>query len=171
MHVWLHPENARRIVWFIAQQLSVIYPSNQRYLTKKMQKNYIEKIDAVDLQIKTLLAGLQDKAFIVFHDAYQYFEYAYGLRGVGSITFEPHLPSSPARIKEVRKKLKATGAQCVFREPQFSDRLVNIVTEGSNVKKGILDPLGANLNGGEDLYITLLHNLAKKSERMFKLMG
>ncbi len=164
MHVWLDLKNARRIIKSITKELSAIYPEN-RNTYKANARKYIKKINMLDRELKTSLASLQDKPFIVFHDAYQYFERAYALNGVGSITFEPDESPSPNRIREMRAKLQQTGAQCVFREPQFSDRLVNTVIEGSNAKSGILDPLGVGLENGPELYINLLRNLAKNLKK------
>ncbi len=155
MHVWLSPENARRIIKFITKELSAAQPQH-RDIYKKNARDYIAIIDALDTDLKTMLAPVQNKPFIVFHDAYQYFEKTYGLRAVGSITFEPNESPSPKRIQAVQHKLKETGAQCVFREPQFSDRLINTVVEGADAKRGVLDPLGAGLQDGAELYINLL---------------
>ena len=94
LHVWLDPENARKIVTFVTRELSKIYPENQDIYQANAQQ-YIEKIDALDAALKALLTGLQDQPFIVFHDAYQYFERAYGLNGVGSMTFEPDASPTP----------------------------------------------------------------------------
>ena len=160
MHVWLDPENARRMVITITKILSTIYPEN-RTTYKANARATIEKINSLDNELKKSLKDLKNKPFIVFHDAYQYLEHAYGLSGVGSITFEPDESPSPNRIKEVRKKIIQTNAQCVFREPQFSDRLIATVTEGTNAISGTLDPLGTNLNTGETLYFNLMRNLAK----------
>ena len=159
MHVWLDPANARKIVAFITQELSAVYPSNQSVYKANASK-LIAKLDELDNELKQTLSGLKEKPFIVFHDAYQYFERAYGLRAVGSITFEPDESPSVNRIKEVRQKLQETKAKCVFREPQFSDRLINTIKDGTDAKIGTLDPLGADLKNDEKLYFSLMRNLA-----------
>lgn len=159
MHLWLSPNNARGMVRAIEAELSEIFPENSDIYNANANA-YIEKIDTMDAEIKSSLEGLQDKPFIVFHDAYQYFEYSYGLSAVGSLTFEPDELPSPNRIREVREKVQETGAKCVFREPQFSDRLINTVAEGSNVKTGTLDPLGSDLANDENLYPAMMIELA-----------
>ncbi|MEM7070329.1 MAG: zinc ABC transporter substrate-binding protein [Pseudomonadota bacterium] len=158
-HIWLDPKNARHIVKFIVRELSALYPENSD-IYQKNGHQMTKKIESMDIEIKDLLKNLDDKPFIVFHDAYQYFERAYDLKAIGSITIEPHKSPSPKRIQEIRKKLKETKAQCVFSEPQFSDRLVKTVSEGTNAKTGSLDPLGANLDDGEALYFNLIRNMA-----------
>lgn len=159
MHLWLSPVNARGMVRAIARELSEIFPENSEVYNANADA-YIEKIDAMDVEIKSLLVGLQETPFIVFHDAYQYFEYSYGLSAVGSLTFEPDELPSPNRIREVRDKVQETGAKCVFREPQFSDRLINTVAEGSDVKTGTLDPLGSEHENDENLYPAMMIQLA-----------
>lgn len=160
MHVWLDLENAIEILKAITKELSALYLEN-RDVYKANARQMIQKINALDRELKTELASVKDQPFIVFHDAYQYFERAYELTGVGSIMFEPDEFPSPNRIREVRAKLQETNARCVFREPQFSDRLVKTVIEGTTARSGTLDPLGANLEDGAELYAQLLRNLAK----------
>jgi zinc transport system substrate-binding protein len=159
LHVWLAPDNGIKMVKEITRQLSQLYPQN-RDIYKANAKNIVAKIEKLDESLQRQLSAIKAKPFIVFHDAYQYFERAYGLRAVGSITFEPTDSPSPQRIKAIRAKLQNTGIKCVFREPQFSDRLVNTIIEGADgVSSGTLDPVGANLANGSGLYIKLLQNL------------
>ncbi|MEM7619081.1 MAG: zinc ABC transporter substrate-binding protein [Pseudomonadota bacterium] len=159
MHVWLDPKNAKKIVQFIAKELSTIYPKNAKTYQKNAEAT-IKKLEVLDTKLKVSLKDIKDRPFIVFHDAYQYFEQAYGLSGVGSITLEPDEAPSPKRISNLRKKIKGAKAACVFREPQYSDRLVKTVIEGTKAKSATLDPLGANLTDGTDLYFNLLNDLS-----------
>ncbi len=159
VHIWLDPENAAAMVKDIARVLSEVYPEHEEVYRMNAEQ-MVERLRILDEELQAMLAPIKEAAYIVFHDAYQYFEKAYGLRGVGSITLEPDESASPRRIQAVRAKLKETGAKCVFREPQFSDQLIDRVIEGTEAKRGTLDPLGAHLTDGEDLYFDLLHNMA-----------
>ena len=158
-HIWLNPDNARKIVNLIADELSLLYPKNQAIYQKNAQKMR-EKIRQTDTKIAKELASVQHKNFIVFHDAYQYFEKYYGLTSVGSLTIEPHEALSIKQLQDIKKTIVRKQAVCIFKEPQFSDRKINTVIEGTNTKIGTLDPLGSGLTDGEDLYINLLKNLA-----------
>ena len=100
------------------------------------------------------------RPFIVLHDAYPYFERHYNVLAVGSLTLEPNEPASAKRLSEIRKKMRDSGAVCIFREPQFDDRLLRTAAEGMPVRLGILDPVGADLDPGEELYLSLMKNLA-----------
>ena len=159
MHVWLDPENAQKMVALIADTLSNVYPEH-RETYKANAQGLMQKIDRLNVELKAELSPIQDRPFIVFHDAYQYFEHAYGLNGVGSIVFEGGESLSPVRIKAVREKLQRTGAACVFSEPQFPARPIQTIAEGFDIKVSVLDPLGAELPNDENLYFKLLNNLA-----------
>ncbi len=160
MHVWLDPKNAEKIVTFITQELSAVYPENKD-IYKVNARVLLDRLHELDTRLREELSGLSHKRFMVFHDAYHYFEKHYGLSPVGSLTFEPNEAPSPKRMKAVREKLEETKTLCVFREPYFSDKVITAVIEGSSAKIGTLDPEGTELTPGKDLYFTLMENLAR----------
>ncbi|OYY73206.1 MAG: zinc ABC transporter substrate-binding protein [Gammaproteobacteria bacterium 28-57-27] len=158
-HMWLSPANAGVIVRATAQTLSEIDPTN----TAKYQANAeqaLTRLSQLDTSLKQQLAPVQNKPFIVFHDAYQYFEHAYDLQAAGSILVSPDAMASAKRVNDMRNKIKALGATCVFSEPQFEPKLVQTLVEGTQARTGVLDPLGASLPGGMDGYEQLIQNLA-----------
>lgn len=160
VHYWLDPDNAIQIVKEITRELSNIYPENIN-IYKTNAKSIIKKIKETDFEVKSMLEPIKNKSYIVFHDAYQYFEVSYGLKPVGSILLDPELPPSPNRISKIRSKIKTLNAICVFKEPQFRAKIVNTVIEGSDTKVGILDPLGTDIKSGPNMYINLLKDIAK----------
>ena len=159
VHFWLDPNNAIEMVKGITRELSKMYPENINTY-KKNAKEIIKKIKLTDDAVKTKLESIKEKKFIVFHDAYQYFEKAYGLNAIGSILVDPEQPPSPNRLIKIRSKIKTLNAHCVFKEPQFRAKIINTVVEDTNVKVGTLDPLGSNLEAGPNMYIDLLENLS-----------
>jgi len=118
------------------------------------------RLDELHRQLKPRLAPVSKIPYVVFHDAYQYFEAAYGLNAVGSITVDPERQSGARRIGEMREKIKELRARCVFSEPQFMPRLVATIIEGTGARTGVLDPLGAELPAGPESYFRLLKALA-----------
>jgi zinc transport system substrate-binding protein len=105
------------------------------------------------------MAPVAGKPFIVFHDAYQYFENRFGVTAAGSITVSPESIPGVQRITEIQTKVRSLGATCVFAEPQFEPKLVTVVAEGSTAKTGVLDPEGAALTNGPELYFQLIDGL------------
>ena len=167
VHFWLDPNNATQIIKGIIQELSKVYPENIN-IYKDNAKKAIKEIKKTDLVIKTMLDSIKDKPYIVFHDAYQYFEKAYGLNAIGSILIDPELPPSPRRIINIRSKIKSLKAHCVFREPQFKAEIINTVIEDTNVKVGLLDPLGAALKPGPNMYNNLLKDISENLKTCLK---
>ena len=111
-------------------------------------------------ELTATLAPVKAAPFVVFHDAYQYFEKRFGLNAVGSITVSPEVVPGAERIVEIREKLQGLGAGCVFAEPQFTPKLIEVVAEGTGARTGVLDPLGADLDAGADLYSALMRGMA-----------
>ncbi|MFF0950372.1 zinc ABC transporter substrate-binding protein [Rhizobium leguminosarum] len=158
-HLWLDPMNAKAMAAMITTTLVAADPANA--LTYQGNAKALDdKLDALDTEIKGMVAPVKDKPFIVFHDAYQYFEHRYGIRVSGSITVSPETIPGAERVSEIHRKVGELGATCVFAEPQFEPRLVDVVTEGTRAKSGVLDPEAATLKAGPDLYFTLMRGIA-----------
>jgi zinc transport system substrate-binding protein len=159
-HVWLSPENARRIVRHVADELAALDPDNAPAYASNRDR-MLERLERLDREIGELLAPVQRRPFIVFHDAYQYFERHYGLTPAGSITVDPSRAPGARRVQQIRQRVKASAALCVFSEPQFRPAIVATVTEGTDARTGVLDPMGADLPAGPEGYERLLRNMAQ----------
>jgi len=159
MHLWLDPHNADAMVGAIVTALAAVDPGNAaRYAANGRALR--ERLATLDGELRGRLAPVADRPFVVFHDAYQYFGQRYGLNEVGSITVDPQRRPGAQRLAEIRARLQELDTACVFAEPQFEPALVDTVIEGTNARKGVLDPLGASLEAGPDQYFQLLDGLA-----------
>ena len=159
-HVWLDPQNAKSLVHEIEEHLAKIDPSNAAKYEANA-KAVMKKLDALTKEIEADLKPIRDRGYVVFHDAYQYFEKRFGVSAVGSITVSPEVLPGAERVSELRDKVKSLNASCVFSEPQFEPKLVKTITENTDAGTGVLDPLGANIKDGPELYFTLIRNMAK----------
>ncbi|MFB2563864.1 zinc ABC transporter substrate-binding protein ZnuA [Rhizobium sp. IMFF44] len=169
-HLWLDPQNAKAMVSEITTSLVAADPANA--LTyQENQKALNDKLDALDAEIASTLASVKDKPFIVFHDAYQYFEHRYGVRVSGSITVSPETIPGAQRVAEIHGKVADLGATCVFAEPQFEPKLVNVVLEGTTAKSGVLDPEASTLPQGPDLYFDLMRGIASSLKTCLSAQG
>ncbi len=157
-HIWLDPDNAKAIVTYLAQVLAEAKPEAAERLHANAQR-VNARIDALTAGLESELRPLRGKPFVVFHDAYQYFERRFGLDAVGAITLSPEVQPSAKRLTELRHKIKSLKAVCVFAEPLFQPNLVAAVTEGTSARSGTLDPNGSRLNPGPDLYFDLMRNI------------
>lgn len=143
----------------IADALSAADPDHAgRYAANAARME--ARLDALIDEMRGILEPVQHRPFIVFHDAYQYLEQRFGLEAAGSITVSPDVLPGARRVAEMQRKVGELGATCVFAEPQFEPRIVDVVTEGTPARGGVLDPLGADVPDGPDLYFTLMRNMA-----------
>lgn len=160
MHLWLDPQNAKAMLHEIEETLVALDPDNATAYEANA-KSYAKRIDDMSREIEADLAPIRAKSFIVFHDAYQYFEKRFGVTASGSITVSPDVIPGAQRVAEIQERVKALGDTCVFAEPQFEPKLVKVVTEGTNARSGVLDPLGTELDGdGPELYLDLIRTMA-----------
>jgi len=160
-HAWLDPANGKVWLDVIASALAEKDPENaSQYLENAAISK--AKIDTATLSIENTIAQLQDKQFIVFHDAYQYFEKRFGIMAAGSISISDASKPSPGRIAEIRQLVEDLSVSCVFTEPQYNPGIVNAVFGDTGVNtSGVIDPLGSGLVTGTNLYSNLLIEIAK----------
>ena len=163
-HVWLDPVNAKAIVHEIEEALVKADPEHASTYEANAHK-MMDKIDSLTAELREELEPVHEKGFIVFHDAYQYFEQRFDLAAIGSITVSPEVMPGAERVSELRKKISDLSATCVFSEPQFEPKLVETLVEGTGARSGVLDPLGATLTKGPDLYFQLMRNMASSLKK------
>jgi len=158
-HAWLSPDNGA--VWLnaIAAQLSKADPDNAgAYFANAAAGR--DELTALSAEINGILDSVRDRNFVVFHDAYQYFETAFDMPASGAISVSDAADPSPARIAEIQARVIDQGVTCVLSEPQFDPGIVAAVMDGSDAQTGVLDPLGSDLEPGPELYGNVLRNLA-----------
>ena len=163
-HVWLDPVNAKAIVHEIEEALVKADPEHASKYEANAHK-MMDKIDSLTAELREELEPVHEKGFIVFHDAYQYFEHRFDLAAIGSITVSPEVIPGAERVSELREKILGLNATCVFSEPQFEPKLVETLVEGTGARTGVLDPLGATLAKGPDLYFQLIRNMASSLKK------
>ncbi|MDR9427672.1 MAG: zinc ABC transporter substrate-binding protein [Salibaculum sp.] len=159
-HAWLSPDNAAVWLTTIAAGLSQADPDNAGAYYANATEARAE-LETLSDEIDAALDPVRDGRFIVFHDAYQYFEEAFDLPAAGAISISDATDPSPARVAEVRSRVAEQGVTCVLAEPQFDPGIVTAVMEGTEAGTGVLDPLGSDLAPGPELYPHLLRNLTQ----------
>jgi len=160
LHLWLDPQNGRAIVAGLVKILAELDPpdaARYRQNGAALDRRLVE----LDRRLARQLQPVAGRPFVVFHDAYPYLERRYDLRAVGSITVSPERAVGARRLVEIRAKIKATGARCVFSEPQFEPKLAAMLIEGTGAVAGVLDPEGSGLAAGPEAYFQLLDGLGR----------
>lgn len=164
-HLWLLPSNARVIAAQMAADLSAADPSNAARYQANLQA-FAARLDALDARLKTRLAPLADKPFFVFHEAFDYFEAAYGLQHAGVFSVASEVQPGARHVAAMRERLQASGPTCVFSEPPLRPRLAETLSTGLPVTLAELDALGAKAGSYEELLDNLAGQLAGCLERL-----
>jgi zinc transport system substrate-binding protein len=161
IHFWLDPEIAKTIVKIVTRELSEIDPAN----ASTYKSNSTKAMNEIDQLIRDTKSKINSNAsYVVFHDAYQYFEKRFGVEVVGALTVNPEVLPGARQLSEIREVIEHENINCLFSEPQFNPSIAETIAQDTGIKAAVLDPLGAELNPGKDLYFDLIGNIASSFE-------
>ena len=161
IHFWLDPEIAKTIVQIAAKEMSEIDPGN----ASKYETNAAKALNELDQLINDTRGKInKDATYVVFHDAYQYFEQRFGIEVIGALTVNPEVLPGAKQLAEIREVIEHEGVNCLFSEPQFNPSIAETIASDTGVKAAVLDPLGAELEPGKDLYFDLISDMASSFE-------
>ena len=157
-HIWLDPMNAKVILSEMAEHLIENDQKNEAKYKANLKKAH-KDLDKLTKKVKSELN--KDFKSIVFHDAYQYFEKRFGINILGAFTVNTDVMPGAEQLAEIREVIEHDKVSCIFSEPQFNPDIIKAVAKDTNVATGVIDPLGATLNPGKDLYFDLIGNMSK----------
>ena len=161
IHFWLDPEIAKVMVKSITRELSDIDVANKSIY----KANALKAIGELDELIEaTKLKINKDASYVVFHDAYQYFEQRFGIEVLGALSVNPEILPGAKQLAEIREVIEHENVKCIFSEPQFNPSIAKTIAADMDVKAAVLDPLGAELEPGKDLYFDLIGDMASSFE-------
>ncbi len=156
VHIWLDPNNAKVIVEEVANQLATLDSKNSDFYKENAEKT-LKKLDNL---INKIEKSINKKAsFVTFHDAYQYFEKRFGIEALGALTINTDIQPGAKQIEEIQHLVEDKNIKCIFSEPQFNPKLINMIAKSTGAKTGILDPLGSSYKPGQNLYFNLINDL------------
>ena len=156
-HIWLDPMNAKVILNEMAEHLI----ENDAKNASRYKSNLKKALNDIDKLVSNVSSELnQSVASIVFHDAYQYFEKRFDVNILGAFTVNTDVMPGAEQLAEIREIIEHDKVACVFSEPQFNPDIIKAVAKDMNIKTGVVDPLGATLDPGKDLYFNLIKNMS-----------
>lgn len=168
LHLWLDPANARAILRAAARELSALVPAEAARFDANAAAAG-RRLDAAEARARAALAPVAARPFIAFHDAFQYFERAFGLVAAGTVVVGPDRLPGAGRVRDLRARIASGAVGCVVHEPQFSPRLVETLIANSPARTAVLDPLGAGLEPGPGLYPALIEGNASRLAECLKV--
>ena len=156
-HIWLDPVNAKVMISEIAHELSELDPSNKSNYEKNAEKMISSLDDLID-RVSTSIPI--NPSFIVFHDAYQYFENRFNIKAAGALTLNPEVLPGAKQIAEIQELIEHDSVKCIFSEPQYNPKIVEMLSADMKVSTSVLDPLGADIDTGPKMYNNLILQIA-----------
>ena len=156
-HIWLDPENAKEMVKIIRDELIKIDPEGQRQYSVNTAGATLELDNLINNVEKELS---KDISYIVFHDAYQYFETRFGVKSAGALTLNPDVLPGAKQIADIQDLISDKGIKCIFSEPQYNPKIIETLGNDMNISTGVMDPLGAFIDPGPTMYVELVNGIA-----------
>ena len=156
-HIWLDPENAKEMVKIIRDELIKIDPEGQRQYSVNAAGATLELDNLINNVEKELS---KDISYIVFHDAYQYFETRFGVKSAGALTLNPDVLPGAKQIADIQDLINDKGIKCIFSEPQYNPKIIETLGNDMNISTGVMDPLGAYIDAGPSMYSELINEIA-----------
>lgn len=156
-HIWLDPKNAIEIVNEIAKTLSLKDPNNKNVYysnAEKLNHSLNELIEKINLSIN------KDARFIVFHDAYQYFEKRFDVSSAGALILNEEALPSAKKVSEIHKIIKKQNINCIISEPQFNPNIIKSIAQDSSILTRSFDPLGSSFDTNKNLYFEMILSLS-----------
>ncbi len=158
-HIWLSIKNAQQISRYVTEILSKKYPGYASRYQQNLDALLI-KLETLKQENASLLSKTKDVPYLVYHDAYQYFELENKLSAAYFITTSPQHSPGIKRVKELKQLIEDKHIQCIFYEPPNIPALVKTLAENKSVTLSALDPVGSQIPSGKQHYFTLMQQTA-----------
>ena len=156
-HIWLDPSNAIKMVLEISHELSEADPDN----AAKYEQNENKTIASLNNLINEINSSIpKDASYVVFHDAYQYFENRFGISSAGALTLNPDVLPGAKQIDAIQDLIQDKNIKCIFSEPQYNPKIIETLAADMKISTGIMDPLGAFIDQGPEMYQKLILDIA-----------
>ncbi len=159
-HIWYSPEISNIVATKLAESLTAQYPEKKAQIAENLEK-WNRTLVATNSQLKANLAPLANKGFYVFHDAYSYFNEAYGLTQTGAFTINPLVSPGAKTLAKIKEEITEHKVQCLFAEPQFTPKVVETLQKATGVNLGTLDPMGDKIELSAKSYSQFLLETGK----------
>ncbi len=159
-HIWLDPENAIVMVEHIARRLAEQDAENSQNYAKNAADT-VARLKLLGTEINAQIASVRDRPYMVFHQAYGYFENRFGLQNAGVLSPNPVVGPSAKRLQKLAQQARLSGVKCVFSEPQIKPEAWDAIADDNGLRIDTLDPIGLEVTPGPELYFELKRNLAE----------
>lgn len=157
-HIWLSVKNASIIAGHMAQTLSRIDPQHQALYQKNNQQlqQQLTLLQAEVNQLQNLKIN-----YLVYHDAYQYFEHDSKLQPDIYISTDDEQSPGIRHLAEVYEVIKNKPVSCLLYNTPTLPKVAQNIIRNKNIKPLHLDPLGIEIEAGKDQYLLLIRAMIR----------
>ncbi|WP_026485795.1 metal ABC transporter solute-binding protein, Zn/Mn family [Caldanaerobius polysaccharolyticus] len=161
-HLWLSPKRAIAIATNIKEALVSVDSKNKPYY----EKNYIKlknQLQKLDEDYTNALKSTSNKAFVVYHSAFDYLAQDYGLKQISLTGANDEQEPSPSKIAYIINYIKENHIKYVFTETLTSPKAIKTIAADAHVKVLPLNTVegltAEEIKQGKDYFSLMRENL------------
>lgn len=161
-HIWLSIDNALTMATQMAKTLSQSNPALKALYFTNLKK----LAERLSNEKKRLLKSFHqsDFNFLVYHDAFQYFETQINIKPLIAISTDEERTPSIKQLRKVNKVIANNSINCLIYNTSTLPSITRSLQK-NNMSKIYIDPLGQSFTPGADLYFNLLESLASRYQQ------
>ncbi len=163
-HLWLDVQDGMTYVERIADALTAVDPDGAS-VYRANANAYLAGLVTLDRDVVTSVQSIppEHRKLVTFHDAYPYLARRYGLEIVGFVVESPGMEPSAQAVADLTKAISDQNVPAVFKEPQFSARVLDLAASDAGVQVCVLysDALDSKVNTYVDLMRFNANELAR----------
>ncbi len=165
-HVWLDPDNGILIATALTETLSAQIPQQAGEFRVALAR-FTEAVDDTREQIQRDLQRSEPASYMVYHEAYQYFETEFGLVAGGALVHNPELEPGMREVIALRQQVEEVSPKCIILEPDASLALVDTLVQDPDIARISIDLLGYDIEVSSNAYEELLIRVADGFQSCF----
>jgi len=160
-HIWLSIDNAIVISRYLSEEFIKQDKGNaEKY--RSNNSHLIAKLKQLKKELQQQMQPVSRQPFLIFHDAFQYFENDFKLTAGLFVTTSPEHKVGIRHIRDLKKKIQQQNIRCVFYEPPNIPEIIQTITENQQVQLIPLEPLGIKYQADHKQYFKLLTGISNK---------
>jgi zinc transport system substrate-binding protein len=156
-HIWLNTQNVLTIAEEIRDRLVDIDPEGQMAFNANYNQ-FAKRVISLKTQWQQRLQTSPRTSYMVFHNAFAYFEFEFGLEHVLTMVEDSEVPPGARQMLKVRQSIYDLNPSCLLLDAAANEALISTLMSKQTVTMVQIDLLGANLAEGEG-YEHLMENL------------
>lgn len=160
-HLWLSGQRAIQVAQLITDRLVKLDPDNgDDYLSNLAA--FIGAVEEQEELIRTELKSFSQAAYLVYHDAYRYFEEDYGIMHRDVVTQNPEVSPGIRQLTELDRLIATNKISCILVEPESNHRIVDRLANKHDLRIQLIDPMASDLLADGNSYVRFLGEVTNR---------